>query len=486
MIMDSLLQRSVTTSVARNLASTTKTSPKMMSITPRWLLSLLPWVQVDGGTYRVNRTKVELTKAERIGVDLSGGVASFPPESLRSVPLFSQLSDAIIGRLVSRFKTEQVSLGNKLIGEGEDGNTFFILAQGQVEVLSKGIHGSNLRLALLSEGEFFGETDLVSDKPSDVTIRTITPCVLLTLSRKELDAALGEEPNLVGDFQRAIAEHQELQSTVNRYGERNIDLVSGFAENVEIPETFVDYSASPREYSLSAVQTVVRVHTRVSDLYNNPYNQLEEQMRLTIEGIKERQEWELINSKKFGLINSVDPAMRISTRYGAPTPDDLDELLALVWKKPAFFLAHPKAIAAFERECTWRGVPPVTTNLFGAPVITWRGVPLVPCDKLEMKSRYSGNQWFGTTSILLLRVGEADQGVVGLHQAGIPGEIMPSLSARLMGLDSLGVASYLLTLYFSAAVLTDDALGVLENVEVGYYHDYEHRGLHGFLDGSGI
>ena len=52
---------------------------------------------------------------------------------------------------------------------------------------------------------------------------------------------------------------------------------------------------------------------------------------------------------------------------------------------------------------------------------------------------------------------------------------MPSLSARLMGLDSLGVASYLLTLYFSCAVLTDDALGVLENVEVGYYHDYENR-----------
>jgi hypothetical protein len=280
---------------------------------------------------------------------------------------------------------------------------------------------------------------------------------------------------LSDEFKKAIDEHLELRSTVNRYGERNIDLVSGFAENVEIPETFVDYSANPREYSLSSVQTVVRVHTRVSDLYNGPFDQLEEQMRLTIEGIKERQEWEVINSKKFGLINSVDPGMRISTRYGAPTPDDLDELLALVWKKPAFFLAHPKAIAAFERECTWRGVPPVTMNLFGAPVITWRGVPLVPCDKLEMKSRYHSNQWFGTTSILLLRVGEADQGVVGLHQAGIPGEISPSLSARLMGLDSLGVASYLLTLYFSCAVLTDDALGVLENVEVGYYHDYDHR-----------
>src|ERR1700754_2405106 len=116
---DSLLQRSVTTSVARNLASTTKTRPQMGSITPRWLLSLLPWVQVEGGTYRVNRTKVELTKAERIGGDVSGGVASFPAESLRSVPLFSKLSDPVIQRLVTRFKTEEVSLGNKLISEGE-------------------------------------------------------------------------------------------------------------------------------------------------------------------------------------------------------------------------------------------------------------------------------------------------------------------------------------------------------------------------------
>jgi hypothetical protein len=167
--------------------------------------------------------------------------------------------------------------------------------------------------------------------------------------------------------------------------------------------------------------------------------------------------------------------MRISARYGTPTPDDLDELLALVWKKPAFFLAHPKAIAAFGRECTWRGVPPPTVNLFGVPVITWRGVPLIPCDKLEIKSRFHSNQWLGTTSILLVRVGEADQGVVGLHQIGIPGEILPSLSARLMKTDTLGVASYLLSLYFSLAVLTDDALGVLENVEVGFYHDYEHR-----------
>src|SRR3954470_13783017 len=115
---DSLLQRSVTTSVAKNLATTTKTSPKMMSITPRWLLSMLPWVNVPSGTYRVNRTKVELSKADRIDVDLSKG-DSFAPDSLRGVPLFSKLPQPIIERMATRFKTEEVSLGNKLIVEGE-------------------------------------------------------------------------------------------------------------------------------------------------------------------------------------------------------------------------------------------------------------------------------------------------------------------------------------------------------------------------------
>ena len=74
-----------------------------------------------------------------------------------------------------------------------------------------------VRIALLTEGEYFGETDLVSDKPSDATIRTITPCVLLTLSKKDLDAVLAEHATLKKDFQKVIAEHQELRSTVNRY-----------------------------------------------------------------------------------------------------------------------------------------------------------------------------------------------------------------------------------------------------------------------------
>jgi hypothetical protein len=235
--------------------------------------------------------------------------------------------------------------------------------------------------------------------------------------------------------------------------------------DADLPETFVDYEDAPREYSLNAVTTVLDVQTRVSDLYSHPYDQIQEQLRLLIEKVKEKQEYEILNNADYGLIANAAPAQIIRTRSGAPTPDDLDDLLTKVWKEPAFFLAHPRAIAAFGRECTRRGVPPPTVTLFGSPFITWRGVPLVPSDKLPIDEN-------GKTKILLLRTGEKRQGVIGLFQPGIPGEIAPSLSVRFMGINRKAIASYLISLYCSTAVLTEDALAVLEDVEISKYHQY--------------
>ena len=157
--------------------------------------------------------------------------------------------------------------------------------------------------------------------------------------------------------------------------------------DADLPETFVDYEDAPREYSMNAVTTVLDVQTRVSDLYNHPYDQIQEQVRLLTEKVKERQEAELINNPDYGFLANAHKSMKIKTRTGAPTPDDLDELIAKVWKEPAFFLAHPRAIAAFGREATRRGVPPATVTLFGSPFLTWRGLPLVPSDKLYVERR---------------------------------------------------------------------------------------------------
>jgi encapsulin shell SprI-like protein len=257
---------------------------------------------------------------------------------------------------------------------------------------------------------------------------------------------------------------------VKEGGEAEIAIECSPSDGAELPEAFIDYEDQPREYTLSTVTTTIEVQTRISDLYRSPMDQVREQLGVLIEMMKERQEHELVNNGSYGLLNNVAPQMKVATRTGAPTPDDLDELISRVWKEPAFFLAHPSAIAAFGRECTRRGVPPATVSMFGSPFMTWRGIPIIPSDKLRIGDGEAGR---GTTNILLLRTGEKKRGVVGLFQPGLAGEISPSLSVRFMGINQRGAAAYLVSLYCSAAVLTEDALGVLEGVEVGKYHEYK-------------
>jgi hypothetical protein len=254
---------------------------------------------------------------------------------------------------------------------------------------------------------------------------------------------------------------------LNRVDEdKAIEVTCGQVEESALPETYIQYHETPREYTVSAINAILNVHTRVSDLYSKPFDQTAEQLRLIIEHVKERQESELLNNPEYGFLNSVSDAQKISTRTGPPTPDDLDELLTKVWKEPSIFLAHPRTIAAFGRECTRRGVPPPTASLFGNPFLTWRGVPLIPTDKIRIKKD-------NTSKILLLRIGERKQGAIGLFQSGIPGEVSPGLSVRLKGINNQGLASYLISLYCSTAVLTDDAIGLLEGVNVAHYHEYK-------------
>lgn len=255
---------------------------------------------------------------------------------------------------------------------------------------------------------------------------------------------------------------------LNRVDENKpIEITCEQFEETPLPETFVQYEENPKEWKLSAINGVLNVHTRVSDLFSKPFDQTQEQLRILIENMKERQEHELINNADYGFLNRIVPEQHINTRAGAPTPDDLDELLTKVWKEPSFFLTHPRAIAAFGRECTLRGVPPPTVTLFGNPFLTWRGIPLIPTNKVHVSSKDN------KTKILLLRVGERKQGCIGLFQAGLPGEQSPGLSVRFMGVDNRAIASYLVSLYCSTAVLTDDAISVLEDVDVGVYHEYK-------------
>ena len=470
----SLFERklSLSTAAARNLATATVTVPQNAARTPRWLHRLLPWVDVDGGVYRVNRRKIVVPQTGRIVIQIEGDKIQTDPASLRGIPLFSALEEADLKALAEQFVPESHALGEVIAKEGSAAKKLYLVAQGKLELSITGPHGERIRQALLGEGNFLGQGALAGDSGRVPTVKALTAVTLLALDKAKLDALAKKLPALASAIAEAPEKRRAAIAQANEHGESVIDLLTVAGGEPTLPTTFVDYEEDPREYHLSTIQTILRTHTRVTDLYSNKIDQLREQVRLTVEAVNEWEEWELINNAEFGLLNEVAASHRIPTRSGPPTPDDLDELLSLVWKKPAFFLAHPKAIAAFGRECTRRGVPPPTVNLFGSPFTTWRGVPLIPTDKLLINGKSQTGGGLGSTNILLLRVGESEQGVVGLQKAGVTGEVEPGLSVRYMGTDQNSIASHLVTRYFSAAVLTTDAIASLDNVLVGRYHDY--------------
>ncbi|HEX7835883.1 MAG TPA: family 2B encapsulin nanocompartment shell protein [Kofleriaceae bacterium] len=452
-------QTSLGTAAARKLAHTTKSVPQMQGISSRWLLKLLPWVQVSGGVYRVNRRLTYAAGDGRVTFTTTGARVQVIPQALCELPMLRGFDDAgVLQALADRFVQNEFKPGDVITELGKPADSLCLIAHGKVHRTGKGKYGDDTVLDVLADGDSYSSPALLAPRDTwPYTVKAVTACTVLVLQHDAFEAIVARSASLKDHLESWKERSRKKQDGA---GQAAIELAAGHTGEPVLPRTYVDYEMAPREYELSVAQTVLQVHTRVADLFNEPMNQTEQQLRLTVEALKERQEHELVNHPDFGLLHNADLKQRFHTRSGPPTPDDMDELLATVWKDPAVFFAHPRAIAAFGQECSRRGLYPTSVDLDGHMVPAWRGIPILPCNKIPVSESR-------TTSILLMRIGEKDQGVIGLHQAGIPDEIEPSLSVRFMGINEKAVISYLVSAYFSAAVLVPDALGILESVELG-------------------
>ncbi|GHJ35721.1 family 2B encapsulin nanocompartment shell protein [Streptomyces sp. TS71-3] len=455
-------QSSLGTAAARNLATTTKSAPQMQEITSRWLLRTLPWVETKGGAYRVNRRLSYTVGDGRVEFVQDGAEVRVIPRELCELAVLRGFEDEeVLAALAGRCTQRDFGPGEVLVERGAPAEHLHLIAHGRVSQTSTGKYGDEVAVAVLADGDQFGENALLDeDARWDHTATAETAGTLLTLSRADFAAVLSQAPGLQAHVEQFSSLPRQRQ---NRHGEAEIAMSAGHTGESSLPGAFVDYELKPREYELSVAQTVLRVHSRVADLYNGPMNQTEEQLRLTIEALRERQEHELINNREFGLLHNADFKQRIQTHSGPPTPDDLDELLCRR-RGSRVFLAHPRTIAAIGREFNARGLYPNHVDLGGQQVPAWRGVPILPCNKIPITKE-------NTSSVIVMRTGEENQGVIGLRQTGLPDEYEPGLSVRFMGIDDKAIISYLVTTYYSAAVLVPDALGVLENVQIARRRD---------------
>lgn len=452
-------QTSLDTAAARNLAETTKTAPQMQGITSRWLLKMLQWVNVQGGVYRVNRRLSYAVGDGRLTFTNVGTKVQVVPQELCELPILRGFDDpGALQALADRFVQREFKAGDVIVARDTPADAIFLVAHGKVNRIGTGKYGDDTILDTLADGDHFSYQAILESQDSwTYTAKAVTACTILVLPQSTFEDVVAQHDGLkkhIDNFKLRARKPQE------QGGEAPIELSAGRKGEYILPGTFVDYELRPREYELAVAQTVLQVHTRVADLFNNPMNQTEQQLRLTIEALRERQEYEMINNREIGLLHNADFSQRIHARNGAPSPDDMDDLLALVHKEPGFFLAHPRAIAAFGQECNRRGIYPTPVDIGGHKIPSWRGVPILPCSKIPISEAR-------TTTIMLMRTGQENQGVVGLHQLGIPDEYQPGLNVRFMGINELAVMQYLVSTYYSVAVLVPDAMALLETVEIG-------------------
>ncbi|MFJ9152248.1 family 2B encapsulin nanocompartment shell protein [Streptomyces sp. NPDC102270] len=450
---------SLSTTAARQLATTTKSEPQMQAISSRWLLRMLPWVDVKGGTYRVNRRLQLRVGRGRVQFEQNGADdIRVIPQTLTELPTLRGYSDTeVLKELATRFRVREIRAGQILVEAGQPVTEAYLVVHGRFTRFAEGKYGEEEIVGVVTDGDQMGDEAIGRPDPLWLSsVRAETAGVVLVLPWSVVTEFTERAPSLAAHLE-AYARRQSLP--MNRKGEADVPVQAGHVGEPTISGGYVDYELAPREYELSLTQTVLRVHTRVADLYNNPMDQTEQQLRLTIEEIRERQEWELVNNREFGLLHNADHGQRISTFAGPPTPDDMDDLLAMR-RKTKLFLAHPKAIAAFFRQCNRRGLVPGTASVEGHEIPAWRGVPIFPCNKIPVSAQH-------TSSIIALRTGEGDQGAIGLYQTGIPEEYQPGLNVRFMGIDANSIIRYLVTAYYSMAILVPDAVGILENAQIG-------------------
>lgn len=137
-------------------------------------------------------------------VSEDGYTVEITPERLRGIPLFHNIKEESLASLAQYLHSETASAKRALFYKGDPGDRFYIIARGQVEVMISDDTGNNT-VRWLEDGDYFGEMALLDGAPRNASVRTVTPTLLLTLSRKHFNMLLEHEPELRQNILNEVA-----------------------------------------------------------------------------------------------------------------------------------------------------------------------------------------------------------------------------------------------------------------------------------------
>jgi ATP-binding cassette subfamily B protein len=144
-----------------------------------------------------------------------GDRATVTAERLRAIPIFRELEHHLLEESASLFGTDQHPADRIVAQEGDVGHHMYIVVHGTVEVVKRTPEGGSARVAILQDGDHFGEIALLRAVPRTATVRTLTPCVFLTLRRERFDDLLGKAPALRGKLEAIVGQRAAREAVAS-------------------------------------------------------------------------------------------------------------------------------------------------------------------------------------------------------------------------------------------------------------------------------
>jgi putative ABC transport system ATP-binding protein len=142
----------------------------------------------------------------RIKSDVIVHEANVIVEFLKRVPSFSGLSVGTLASIADKMWAEQRIAGETIIRQGEPGMNFYVIRQGQVEVIKE--DGFDQVVATLGEGRCFGEEALLTNQPRNATVRTTKPTLLYVLGEDDFREAIRKSESLREELHKVLFERQ--------------------------------------------------------------------------------------------------------------------------------------------------------------------------------------------------------------------------------------------------------------------------------------
>lgn len=135
--------------------------------------------------------------------------ATITPERLSKIDLFREFPVDSLAELCQSFSSANYQPGSTIISEGDEGDLFYIIVRGRVEILKR-IDDKDKRVKILEDGDFFGEIALLSNVPRTATVRTVEQTLLISLKRARFLELVASVPGM----------HDKLEKTMGiRLGE---------------------------------------------------------------------------------------------------------------------------------------------------------------------------------------------------------------------------------------------------------------------------